>query len=313
MKKFLTLLFVLVISLSFFGCGKVEYVYTENIDNSFTEQYNIYLDDEYLAEYGYNSLQMKTFLFKYIYFLSGNTWTEDEEFRNEVTLYNDDQTIIFDCFYNTEKNIVSFALTYQDIDTYNSFYRIDDPPQPNVSVEKGFFFYKYYQKIYSPLLIIRQEWHNLYENELYSKPHYAQGIYELPSIFMLGQKNAKGEFKGFREAFPDIPKEDITKLLYRFAILYVRGRVNTAPDVKLIGGLSYLVWDQDYHSVVQEITLITLKPNPVGWYVLALILTAVFAGILVLIAFVNKKSNNLDVAIPPPPNAPPSIFGDDYK
>lgn len=320
MKKILVSLFVIVISLSFFGCGEIEYTLSQNFDYSVTQKYKIYLDEEYLAQYKYTAEDMKIFLFKFFGLYSGKAFTQTQLKRNSLSFGDEEQG--FKCYLNfdQENSIITFDQTFEDQQAYYDFYGISDDEQdkPYYQVEKGFFYYRLIQKMQSPLLVVKEKWHELYvyDGELYPEAD-AQGKLDFAQIFMLGLKDSQGNtvFAGFRETFPDIPKDDADQILYRFVLSYSRGRLeNTAHKTERDEYYTYLIWEHDNDTIGEEITLVVLKPNSVGWNVLALGLTAVFAGIMVVVALISKKHRpKIEPIIPPPPKAPPSVFGDEYK
>lgn len=316
MKKVLSVLLIIVLSLSLFGCAEIEYLFTENYDESLTQQYNIYLDKDYLNSYGYTPDQMKRFLFEFFGLYWSLPFTSADLDRSTVTFnYDDTQGIIYVFQYSGTENLVSFRLKFRNAQAYYDFYDInEDESDRDYEIKKDFLFYRLIQKVESPFLVVKETWNDLYNREPYD---YPEEIMDFAQIFMLGLKDAWGNivFKGFREMFPDIPKEDAERILYRFALAYVRSKLESNADkTELIGGYNYLIWEYDYDNINKEITLVTLKPNRVGWYVLALGLTAVFAGVLVLIAFViKKKTPKIEPVSPPEPKVPPSIFGDDYR
>jgi hypothetical protein len=165
-------------------------------------------------------------------------------------------------------------------------------------------------------LVVKEKWNELYSQGLYSSTVQEDYI-DFAEVFVLGLKSWEGDviFKGFREEFDKIPQTDVDKLLYRFVLSYARGKMENTADKTQKDVLSTsLIWERDDNNVGDEITLVTLKPNSVGWNILALILTALFAGALVLAAYFIKKKRPKITPVPPaPPKVPPSVFGDEYR
>ena len=318
MRKLLIILFIAVISFGFFGCAQIEYTHSQNFDYSLTHQYKIYLDEEYLAQYYYTAEQMKTFLFKFFGLYSGKALTPTELERDSLRFSYENPSLKCYLDFDQEKSVITFNQTFEDQQDYYDFYGITKSEQnkPYDEVKKGFFYYRLIQKMQSPLLVVKEKWHELYDGELYPEAD-AQGKLDFAQIFMLGLKDSQGDtvFAGFRETFPDIPKDDADQILYRFVLSYSRGRLeNTAHKTERDEYYTYLIWEHDNDTIGEEITLVILKPNSVGWNVLALGLTAVFAGIMVVVALISKKHRpKIEPIIPPPPKAPPSVFGDEYK
>jgi hypothetical protein len=318
MKKILSVLLITVFSLSLFGCAEIEYIFTENYDESLTQEYNIYLDKEYLESHDYTADQMKRFLFEFFMLYWGLPYTPEDTNSTAVIFFNDGKEDIKYVFqYNRTERLVSFRLEFVNAQAYYDFYGIndDEPEDQDYEIKKGFFYYRIIQKVESPFLVVKEKWEELYNREPYD---YPEETIDFAQVFMLGLKDESGKlvFKGFKEVFAKIPEKDAERLLYRFALSYARGKMeSTADKTELIDNNTYLIWEFDDDNIDREITIITLKPNRVGWYILSLGLTAVFAGILVLVAFWRKKKAppTEPVAAPPPPNVPPTIFGDDYK
>ncbi|HEY8444141.1 MAG TPA: hypothetical protein VIL24_05030 [Clostridia bacterium] len=316
MKKFLCLILVVTLCASLLGCAKIEYVFTENTDESLSQQYNIYLDENYLESHGYSVDMMRRFLFKF-FALYWDVKLTDTQLNNEsVLLYGGQNNSIKYVFkLNYDEKILTFAIVFKNAQTYYDYYGItEDSNREAYEVKKGFFFYKIIQRVESPFITVKQAWNELYDKTLDDTSIKA----DFATAFMLGIKDSAGNviFRGFRETFPDIPKEDGEKIIYRFAVSYARSKLqNTAHKTSQVGTKTYYIWEYDSENLEtdKEITIITLKPNRAGWNILALGLTAAFAGILVLIAYIKKKNEPMKIEkIPSPPKPPPSIFGDQY-
>ncbi|HEY8424309.1 MAG TPA: hypothetical protein VIL23_06110 [Clostridia bacterium] len=297
MKKLLSILAVIVFSLSLFGCAEIEYVFSQNFDDSISLEFNIYLDEDYLKRYGYKVDQMKEFLFEFFGLYGDKKLNYNEKNSDSVIFYNKDESIKYTLKFDRGTNIVSYVILFKDLATYEEYYGGSE--EEPYEIEKGFFYYKIIQKIDSPFLIVKQKWIELYNNPLdtsYFTIDFAQ-------VFMWGLKDISGNtiFEGFRTRFPNIPQDEIEKLLYRFVLSYARGKMQNTAHKKQVSGLNtYLIWEFNDQTVGEQITLITIKPNAVGWNVLALGLTAVFGGIIALIAFSGKKKESLKPAAIPP-------------
>ena len=319
MKKFIVVVLIGVICLTLGGCATVEYYHSDNFDFTVTQGYKVYLEEDYLETKGYEVKEMKEFLFRFFALYGGKNLSKSEYEKDSVSHSYDQYDMRWVLNYTKEnnQNVVSFSQVFYDETAYNNYFSSDEKDNDTKRVvEKGFFYYRIIDTIQSPFVIIKEKWNDLYDNNLYSI-NDTENYIDFAEVFVLGLKNLDGDviFRGLREEFPNIPQADVDKLLYRFVLSYGRGKMeNTADKTEKGIMLTSLIWERDNKTAADEIKLVTLKPNSVGWNVLALGLTALFAGILVLAAFLIKKNRPKITYIPPaPPKVPPSVFGDEYR
>lgn len=319
MKKLLVVFLIGVICLSFGGCATVEYFHSNNFDFTVSQGYKVYLDQEYLEDKGYELKNMKEFLFKFFALYGGENLSKSEYEKDSVTYSYEKHDMQWVLNYTKEngQNVVAFSQIFYDETAYNNYFSSDEKDSDNKRVvEKGFFYYRIIDTMKSPFLIVKEKWNDLYlyDDNLYSVNNYEKYI-DFAEVFILGLQAGNVIFKGFRETFPNISQSDIDELLYRFVLSYGRGKMeDTADKTEKDIMLTSLIWERDNKTIADEIQLVTLKPNGVGWNVLALGLTALFAGILVLVAFLIKKNRPKITPVPPvPPKVPPSVFGDEYR
>ncbi|HEY8390627.1 MAG TPA: hypothetical protein VIL26_06750 [Clostridia bacterium] len=321
MRKIKVVFLISILCLCLSGCATVEYFHSDNYDYSVAQGYKVYLEEDYLKAKGYELKDMKEFLFKFFALYAGEVLDQDDIEDDLVKRSFSELDMSWELSFKKENNkaVVCFSQIFTDQTAYNNYFGNDGKSDGESSrvVEKGFFYYRIIDTIQSPFLIVKQSWNDLYDEEFYTVKKDNQTYIDFARVFVLGIKNSAGEvvFKGFREEFPNIPQDDIKELLYRFVLSYGRGRMeDTADRVEHGVLLTSLIWERNDETIGNEIKLVTLKPNSVGWNILALVLTALFAGILVLVAFFVKKNRPKITPVQPvPPKVPPSVFGDEYR
>lgn len=319
MKKIISVVIILIFCTAMSACATVEYTISDNFDFTVTQQYSIKLDKTYLESKGYNVIDMKEFLFEFFgFYATANLLPQDDIKSDSITHRSDQNRMNWTLEYVTNPNkdeyFVIYSLNFDDEQAFSDYYGASDSGEnENITIEKSFLYYRIIQDIDSPFELISEEWKQDYSA---ASSEISPDI-DFADIFIQGLKNGQDQliFEGFRQRFPAIEQSDIDKLLYRFVYAYARGMMENTADYKAVQGMqTYMVWDRDNTNMADKIQMVTLKPNSVGWNILLLIITAIFAGILTGAAILIKKRRPKTTPLPPTyPHVPPSVFGEEYR
>lgn len=295
------------------GCATVEYMHSQENTGVITRQYTVHLDEKQLLDgYGIKIDDMKEFLFGFFGKVMGRDLTVSELKAESLRVdgRGELEGLTQYLAYNAQGKYVAFA---QKFDSEKVFYRYfgtesGDGGDERV-IEKGFFFYRVTEELELPFRLVKEAVNATDPSEL-------GGSGSVASMFMFGDGTQEG-FKGFRATFSEVKPEDADKLLYRF-VLGTPGKGYSSPEAKYketTTNVSYLIWEMDADGAANKVTLVRQVPNPAGWYLLAIILAALFGGGLVLFWVLYRKSHPKIPPSGPAPvkTPPPAVFGEEYR
>lgn len=266
MKKFLCVISLVIFSvISFAGCAELKYSIAILSDGSVKQMFQVEVDSQQLESAGYSFDDVSTNILSVFEQIKTSQYQNIRKFKMQNAGEYMETNIV--CGYDQNGKVFKIYMMYDSTSTYVAYNKFlsgstgDD--KDDEILEQHFLYIKHITQTTTA-------YYDLENNSL------AQD--------MLTYFN--GTTVSGSTAFT------LDDCSYQFYYGTPTSKMySNSDDVVYQDGVYYHIWNFSASDVNNQIQLYTIEVKPVSWYLLALILTLVFTGILTLIVLVQKKRN----------------------
>lgn len=261
-----SLIFVSI--LTCFGCAKVEVIRTVDSYNVIMDKLVVTLDEDKLHN-NYNNVRDNVLADMVTFRNYVNEWIEGYQ-EDYPKIYLEMKEGIVCEIPESQNNELSIIITFADISFFAVFYglaTINDVEYVSAMEDKGPFLAGMF-------------------NQEYQTEEFNLFLYKYSKVSSNGIMNTIKDYKidgvdtNYYEKYTGITNYSLSDLEVTQIFAYPDDRLYSNADVKEVaGGITFLAWDLSDKGADFEMEIYKLGPKGVSWYVLALIISAVFVVI----------------------------------
>lgn len=276
-KKFLLsiiLIFVSIISIS--GCAKVEVIRTVDSYYAIMDKLVVTLDEKKLGN-NYSTVKENVNADMITFRNYVNSWIKSFEL-DYPKVYLELQKGIVCEIPEGNNNELSILLSFSDISCFSIFYglkTIDDVEYTSAMEDKGPFLAN----------ILNKE----YKTEEFGLFLYKYSMINNGGILdIIEDYEIKNIDVNYYEKYRQMTGYSLSDLELTQIFTYPDDRIYSNADTKeVLNGVTFLAWDLSDKGKDFEMSIYKIAPQTITWYVLALVISAVF--IVIAIIFISIK------------------------